>query len=70
MREVLSLLRRGRRARGLRTATATSPGRAGGGHRRDDDRPAPTWLLDLLITFNITLAVLILLVALYVQDAG
>jgi type III secretion protein V len=31
--------------------------------------PLPTWLLDLLITFNITLAVVILLVALYVQDA-
>ncbi|MBI5477202.1 MAG: type III secretion system export apparatus subunit SctV [Deltaproteobacteria bacterium] len=31
--------------------------------------PLPTFLLDLLITFNITLAVVILLVALYVQDA-
>jgi len=31
--------------------------------------PLPTVLLDILITFNITMAVVILLVALYVQDA-
>lgn len=31
--------------------------------------PLPTWLLDILLTINITLGVLILLVALYISDA-
>jgi type III secretion protein V len=31
--------------------------------------PLPTWLLDILLTVNITIAVIILLVALYITDA-
>lgn len=31
--------------------------------------PLPTWLLDILLTINITIGVLILLVALYISDA-
>ncbi|HEX5035343.1 MAG TPA: FHIPEP family type III secretion protein, partial [bacterium] len=31
--------------------------------------PLPTWLIDILLTINITIGVLILLVALYVSDA-
>jgi type III secretion protein V len=31
--------------------------------------PLPTWLLDILLTINITVAIIILLVALYISDA-
>ena len=38
-------------------------------HHERQDLPLPTWLLDLLLTLNITVSVTLLMMAIYVPDA-